>query len=77
MPRTVSLQIEAEHADRAYVELPDSQETVHPTFVPELIRVLKKGASICIRYSEVWSFIPTFYLSQEGWAAPLFLLAFH
>lgn len=39
----------AESADRAYVELPDEVDKIDSTFIPELLRCLKKGGSICVR----------------------------
>ena len=43
------LKIPAESVDRCYIELPDSLD-VHPSFLPEVMRVLKKGAKICVRH---------------------------
>jgi len=48
----VSLGLQAESADRAYVELPDAVDKVDSSFIPELLRCLKKGGSLCVRY---WS----------------------
>jgi len=46
----VTIQAPEEWADRAYVELPDAEAQVHSTFYPEILRVLKRGAKICIRH---------------------------
>jgi hypothetical protein len=43
------LQIQTETVDRCYIELPDSFD-VHPSFLPEVMRVLKKGSKICVRH---------------------------
>ena len=41
-----------ESVDRCYVELPDASASVHESFLPEVMRVLKKGAKVCIRHRE-------------------------
>ena len=45
-----TLQIPADSVDRCYIELPDPTANVHASFMPELMRVLKKGAKICVRH---------------------------
>ena len=45
-----SLGLQAESADRAYVELPDAVDKVDSSFIPELLRCLKKGGSLCVRH---------------------------
>ena len=54
-----AFKITAETVDRCYIELPDSL-SVHPTFLPELMRVLKKGGKVCVRHRNSMNWTDTF-----------------
>lgn len=56
------LKIPAESVDRCYIELPDSLD-VHPSFLPEVMRVLKKGAKICVRHRSSMKWTDLFIFS--------------
>lgn len=54
-----AFKIATESVDRCYIELPDARD-LHPTFLPEVMRVLKKGAKICVRHRSSMKWIDLF-----------------